>query len=346
MKTKRRFNRSRTIGRGAFTMVELMVVITIIIALMALAASAIFKYLATQQASNTQSTLDRVQSQLAKAWSNAVRQANSETIDPAIFSWIQTNLAGSDANATARVRVIYVKLKMRQQFPMNFAEALNVSYTNPELAGWGLPTTVSPSPLPALPGYVNYLNSLGITAAAVSAQSSPQPYESSACLLMALQRGVSGAGSNASDLTAGGAAGNYITPNNGSLPYLTDAWGRPIYFSRFPTGCPVLNPNGAQKGANDPGDPQGTLNSPAWQLVPASQKLFSMLALQQLAPGSSPPVSYKQAPMVASGGTDNWMKSGILTFDPITFAPGAFTLSTQTFVAGTTDSGVLYSKLP
>jgi len=43
---------------------------------MALTASAIFKYLATQQSSNTQSTLDRAQSQLAKAWSKVKDDAN------------------------------------------------------------------------------------------------------------------------------------------------------------------------------------------------------------------------------------------------------------------------------
>lgn len=340
MKISARFDRSWTARRGGFTLMELLVVITIIAALMALTASATMKFITSQQMSNTQSTLDRVQSQLNRAWSKVKDQANKEPIPANVMA-----LAGTDANAAARARVIYVKLRMRQQFPMNFAEALNVPYQNPELATWGLPTLVPGypiSPLPAQPGYVSYLASLGITAATVSTQPFPQYYESSACLLMALQRGVSGAGINAEELTSGGAAGNL----NG-IPILVDAWNRPIYFSRFPVGCPSLNPTGLpQTGANDPGDPQGLLNSSAWYTQTVQQTIYSQLTLQKLAPYSSTPMSYKQAPLVASGGQDNWSKSGLLTFDPLTFAPGYFNVSTQAFTLGTTGTGVQYSGAP
>jgi prepilin-type N-terminal cleavage/methylation domain-containing protein len=288
MKTRARFDRSRMPRRGAFTLIELLVVVTIIAALAALTASASMKFIEVQQNNNTQSTLDRTQGALNNAWSKVKDQAYKETIPPTVAAYIQSNLAGTDPNATGRTRVIYVKLKLRQAFPMNFNEALN------------------PAPLPALPGYVTYLNSLGVTG------STGAVYESSACLLMALQRGVSGAGINPEDLTKGGAAGNA----NG-IPYLTDAWNRPIYFSRFPAGCPVLNPNGAQAGANDPGDPQGYLQTPQWGTTygPA----FQALTLQTIATGNT---SFKLAPMVASGGAFNWMKTGTTPpFDPIAFTP-------------------------
>ena len=335
MKTTTRFNRSRMAQRAAFTLIELMVVITIIAALAALTASAVLKFMEVQQTSNTQSTLDRVQSQLGRAWSKVKDDANRSPMTELVYpgalppplpgqnvgQWIQLNLAGSDANATGRTRAIYVKLRLRQAFPMNFAEALNVPYQNPELANWGLLTLVNPSPLPPLPAYVTYLTNLGFNGLFVSPQPYPQAYESSACLLMALQRGVSGAGIDPSELTTGGATGSFVTPSGGNLPYLTDAWGRPIFFSRFPTGSTYLNPAGALVGNNDPGDPQGYLNSPYWQTLPAQQNLFSQLALQQLAPKMSPPLSFKLAPMVASGGPVNWTKPGIpLTFDAITFS--------------------------
>ncbi|MGH7226138.1 MAG: hypothetical protein ACRELF_23225, partial [Gemmataceae bacterium] len=262
---------------------------------------------------NTQSTLDRTQGELGKAWSKVKDQAYKETIPPAIAAWIQANLAGNDANAIGRVRVIYVKLKLRQAFPMNFNEALNI--------------TIPASPLPPLPAYVTYLNNLGVFG------SSGAAYESSACLLMALNRGVGGAGINADVLTKGGATGNI----NG-LPYLTDAWSRPIFFARFPVGCPVLNPSGALLGANDPGDPQGYLQMAAWGVTYGP--LYSSLTLQQLAPPNS---SYKLAPMIASGGPTNWAKSGVLSFHPINFQPGLYTLSNGTFVPSTTATGVMYS---
>jgi type II secretory pathway pseudopilin PulG len=324
MKTRTRFDRSKKIRRGGFTLVELMIVITIIIALMALTASAIFKYLGSQQSSNTQSTLDRTQSQLGRAWSkvkdDARNAAMSETPyiptgsglpykgETTVGQWIQTYLASnatnpSDPNVTKRKRVIYIKLRLRQAFPMNFNEAVN------------------PAPLPPLQGYVQYLKNLGISGSSTSTA----PYESSACLLMALQRGAGGAGINPSELTAGGAAGNYAAAL-GSLPYLTDAWSRPIYFTRVPVGSALLNPTpypgGGQSGANDPLDPEGLLNAGGWassvgKITPQGT-LFVALTQQQLAGGDS---SFKQAPMLASGGPDNWMKpGGALPFHPVTFA--------------------------
>jgi hypothetical protein len=200
---------------------------------------------------------------------------------------------------------------------MNFAEALNVPYNNPELASWGLPIAVPASPLPPLPAYTTYLASMGIKSVANGGTiGGPayniQPYESSACLLMALQRGVSGAGINPEEITRGGATGMA-----GSLPYLTDAWNQPIYFSRFPTGSTFLNPSGAQSGANDPGDPHGYINSGSWPQ--ALRQTFSALALQQLAPAPASgniALSFKLAPMIASAGQDRRV-----SFDPVTFAP-------------------------
>lgn len=321
MKTRARFNRSGRAERGAFTLIEMMVVITIMAALMALTAAAVLKFLAVQQTTNTQSTLDRVQSQLIRAWSKAKDQAIREPIPPTVATWIQANLAGNDANAAGRVKIIYVKLRMRQQFPMNFAEVFNVPYTNPALAAAGFSPAVPPGysvsllpPLQPMTAYINYLTNHGINAGAVSAALTPDPRESAVCLLMALQRGVSGAGINPEDLTSGGAAGDY----NG-MPYLTDAWSRPIFFSRAPAGNLYLNPAypAGLGGANDPGDPQGYLQTQGWGTTYGP--LFMPLTLQVLAPQNQ---SYKLAPMIASGGPSNWTKPGAaLTFNPVTFAP-------------------------
>lgn len=381
MKTKSRSNRSGRVQRGAFTLVELMVVITIMAALMALTASAVLKFIGVQQASNTQSTLDRVQSQLIKAWSKVVEQAKKEPIPPGIMA-----LAGSDVNAAERAKYIYVKLRLRQAFPMNFAEALNVPYNNPELANWTLPTQVPSLPpslpqLQALPGYASYLASFGITPAiwanSATAPPFPDPRESSICLLMALQRGVSGAGIDPSDLTAGGAAGSMITPSGGSIPYLNDAWGRPILFSRAPAGSLNLNPVSAA-GNNDPGDPQGYLRTPAWRymnpatLMPPFTAQYAQYTQLTLEIPALRDFSFKLAPMIASGGPTNWTKTwpppnwywlpvpalGLpgpvlpppmapaLTFDPITFAPCYYTyLPAAPWVKPTpsSDSDALFS---
>jgi prepilin-type N-terminal cleavage/methylation domain-containing protein len=277
--------------RSAFTVIELLVVVAIIAALMALSAAAVLKFMASQQLANTNSTLNRTQGLLSKQVSAVKDEALRESIPPNVLSYIQTNLAGTDSNATARVRVIYVKLRLRQAFPMNFSEALN------------------PTPLAPLASYQAYLNKLGITGSTGAA------HESSACLLMALQRSQSGGGIDPADIGGASALGNFITPNGQTIQALVDAWGSPLYFTRVPTGCPVLNPNGPQPGANDPGDPQGLLNSGSW-LPNTCRTNFSTLTQQQLAPASTPVMSYKLAPMIASIGPNK-----VLEIDPVTFAP-------------------------
>ncbi len=288
---------TRETPRRAFTLIELLVVIAIIAALLALSAAAIIRFIGTQQANNTKSELSRTQAQLNRLysavkdtayknpqWKTEMVPGTSTTVE----SFILSNLAGTDANAKARALVIYVKLKLRQAFPMNFNEAIN------------------PYPLPPLPAYKLYLNGLGITG------STGAVHESSACLLMALQRAVSNQGIDLADLGGGSVVAQFATPN-ATIPALVDAWGTPLAFTRAPTGSIVLNPSGSQPGPNDPVDPQGLLNSGAWQPTSMRTAFFNLI-LQQQAVGTGN--SFKIAPMVASAGPDRkWQ------IDPISFTP-------------------------
>lgn len=292
--------------RAAFSLVELLFVIAIIAMLLALLVSATFKLIESQQVSNTQSVLDRVQSQLVKQWSIVKDQAYKETIPPATDQWIRTNLAGNDVNATGRVRVIYVKLKLRQVFPMNFNEALYP----PSAGGGNACPGINPQP-----AYLAYLNQRGVFTSGGFA------WESSACLLMALTIGQSGI--PADTLQAGGAGS--VDDAGYGIPVLMDAWKRPIYFTRVPSGCPLLNPNGAHPDSTDPqpypvsydpGDPQGYLQLPNWGTTYG--QLFTSITQQPLAPSGH---SFKLAPLVASGGPG---KNQQPTFDPVSFAPRGY----------------------
>jgi hypothetical protein len=305
------------------------VIITIIAALLALTASAVVKYILVQQTSNTQTTETKVQSLLSRQVSAVKDKANKEAIDPVVDDFIRKNLAGgaNNPNLDRLVRVIYVKLKMRQMFPQNFAEALNLPYNNPQLANLGIATAVQQSPLHANPVYIAYLNKFGIngnTLPYISADGnggsgtySPQPYESSACLLMALQGAQSGGGANVGDIGGGGSSLDYLLfmsdpqkknpPTMLSVPLFVDAWKAPLYFTRVPAGCAKVNdnptvPGGGKLGAHDTFDPEGHLNSNYWiQGNHPNTTTFSQLTLQPLAAGNS---SYNLPPMIASGGQD------------------------------------------
>jgi type II secretory pathway pseudopilin PulG len=307
MRLRENPSRSGLARRGGFTLIELLVIIAIIAALMALSASAVIKFMAVQQNSNTQTTLNKVQSVLNRQWSAAKDQAWKESMSEivpgsnppiTVQQYIQTNLAGTDANVAGRTRVIYVKLKLRQLFPMNFNEAVN------------------PAPLPPLPAYQKYLNQLGITG---SISGLSPNFESAACLLMALQRSQSGGGADSADIGGGGSTKSFALPGGqNSIRAFADAWGQPIYFTRVPAGYPLLNPlpypagppGPGEQGINDPGDPQGYLNAAGWGSS-SSARLFSQLTLQPLAAQNS---SYKLMPMVASGGPDKQIS------DPIWFS--------------------------
>ncbi len=280
--------------RTGFTLIELLVIIAIIAALMALTASAVMKYMVVQQINNTQTTLNKVQSVLNRQWSAAKDQAWKEAIPPAVEAYIQANLAGTDANVMGRTRVIYVKLRMRQLFPMNFHEAIN------------------PAPLPPIQGYVTYLNQLGITG------TTGANYESAACLLMALQRAQSGGGVDSADLASGGSSSAFALPppNNGrSIRALADAWQQPLHFTRVPAGYSVINPTypAGTTGINDPGDPQGYLNAGGWPKT-ANTQLFTALTLQPLAAQNS---SFKLLPMVASSGPNRKMEVDTIWFSGV-----------------------------
>lgn len=321
----------RRFRRPAFTLVELIVVVTIIAILVSLSAAAVVRFITAQEISNTRTTVNKVYDRLNTSY-KAYRQMFYKEPIPAVYhDWIQNKMAMGnpndsnglyDPNFEARVRVIWVKMRYKQTFPMSFAEALN------------------PAPLPPLPTYQTYLGNLNITLAMVSnatyqqqtyqsrSNNKPTALESSACLLMALTQAQGGGGVNAEDMAGGQSVASFSLVNERQRPIgktisaFVDAWGNPLTFSRWPTDSALLNPNGPQKNYNDPGDPQGTLakfTAPGY--LPPSSNPYSALFVQSLhklptnSDFSGSPYSYYLIPMLVSNGPDK--KLGL---DPTTLA--------------------------
>jgi prepilin-type N-terminal cleavage/methylation domain-containing protein len=282
--------------RRAFTLIELLVVLAIIGVLLALSGSALFKFIDTQRTANTRAALGQIDSRLEAQWAEVTRKARDEPLPAELLKNADfLAMAGGDTHDVARARVVYIKLRQRQAFPMTFDEALH------------------PAPLPPLKPYVAYLGSLGI----LRSSSGTARFESAVCLLMALERSSGGGGIKAEDL---GRTASLALPG-GEARYFVDAWGTPLAFSRWPTGDPRLNPQGAAAGRNDPDDPDGLLNIPAW-LATSGVTVFRRCChdLPARAPGAGPS-SYRLTPLVVSAGPDRDLALDPRTFQPL--GPGA-----------------------
>jgi prepilin-type N-terminal cleavage/methylation domain-containing protein len=292
--------------RGGFTLVELLVVVTIIAILVALSAGGIMKWLSIQNVSNSRRMLDKLAVVLKSQW-DVVAEKAGQDFDSGAWATVQsyvTPLAGSAGRSTQRV--IYIKMRLVQHFPMTFDEALgNV-----------------PGQLPPRPVYQQKLKALGIT----GSSSTTASFESSVLLLMALQGGVSGQKFDP-EVLGGASLANFGLPNGTQLQGLADSWGTPLAFFRWPTGNPDLNPsmgstdpswhdiasplkpNYPQSGVNnDPTDPQGLLTVQTWLGSPYPSA--NVTAFQN-AIGYVPPnrnggnaYSYKLAPLLVSAGAD------------------------------------------
>jgi prepilin-type N-terminal cleavage/methylation domain-containing protein len=265
--------------RAAFTLIELLVVIAILLILMALTASAVVRIGGTAQLKGTKTEVNFLGNEvLQKQWNALADRLAKEPIPTAIHDSILNNLAGNDQAAEKRVRIIYTKLRLKQTFPQSFYEILN-------------PTAFDLKPDPE---YQLQLTTWGVT----TASATPQPYESAACLLMALRKGAGDAtGINKDEL-------NKYVAKFGQVEALVDAWGTPLAFCRWPVNSSVLNPNGATSGNNDKEDPQGFLTMQNWLSNTTVRTNFQNTLHLVANRVNNAPMTYTMQPLIVSAGPD------------------------------------------
>ncbi|MBI3409453.1 MAG: prepilin-type N-terminal cleavage/methylation domain-containing protein [Planctomycetes bacterium] len=220
--------------RDAFTLLEMLVVIAIVGVLVALTTAAVMQVADSQRASTTESNMRAVYRVLAQQWQGVLDMADKENIPDGVVA-----MAGGDGR---RARVIWKCLRLRQEFPMTFAEASTDLVIGTDT-----------------------LKAKKIYADAVFGFSGKWYVENATCVLLALQQNRGGVALSLDNIP-GSVAPNGI---NGRMQ-LVDGYGFPMVLYRFPTGNSELDgKNPAKLGSRaatyrNPLDPEGTLMDPSW----------------------------------------------------------------------------------
>lgn len=265
--------------RGAFTLVEVLVVVSILAILAALATAAFYRVRASQSISASEATINKLESGLGRKWSAVLDNAKQAGIPDGLVTF-----AGNDRD---RARVLYTYLLLKNEFPTTFGEAgVGGSYNtglpmNPQATALTVPGYGTVAALPGKAAYAapvfDYLRR-NYPSQAVTVTFGNTAEDSAALLYQAL----TATGTRGETMTGDGLQGQVgqVTVSiqvNGSapgtpltLPAYIDAWGQPISFSRH-TFLPELNGRefskakqpAAQGGPfRDPIDPFGKLVTP------------------------------------------------------------------------------------
>jgi prepilin-type N-terminal cleavage/methylation domain-containing protein len=281
----------KTRRRGGFTLIEILVVVAIIGILLGLLAVALFPWIGTQSKRTTEILLQKVHTAVEQQAREVIIKAREETPKPNVLA-----MAGGDPE---RARIIWIKLRLKQEFPMSYAEALNPTAGSQFLA---------PSDLPPLKEYVTRLQ--GVTPVDPNTQMA-------ACLLMSLQRPRKGQKFSAEETL--GAHAIKDTDGDG-VPEIVDGWGKPVLFFRWGTGNPDLDASyTSARGLldRDTEDPAHKLMDASWNPVHPGAAEFQNLChwITQDGQGKTPR-SYFTQPVIVSLGPDR--SAGLdITMKPI-----------------------------
>jgi prepilin-type N-terminal cleavage/methylation domain-containing protein len=274
----------RIAARRGFTLLELLVVITIILILVSLGVSAYMRIANFQQRRNTETEVSKIDAPLQKHWRAVLDLAKTDQ-----GSDIAMYLANNDSR---RARVIYILMCLRREFPTNFTEATQTITVN----------GVSFGPNPS---YANL-----VPPQATWGSYTPEQ-QSSMCLYMTLKqrrRGVD------FDPDTGLSSAELVDPLNNGFKAIYDGWGRPVIFNRWPStgyGSGVTNSAGQTVGTAQPfnvqsppdtEDPEGLLADPTWVNWLKTQNLVATFNLAVGYPLGGAGQQYRLTPVIMSLG--------------------------------------------
>jgi prepilin-type N-terminal cleavage/methylation domain-containing protein len=301
-------------GRTAFTLTELLVVVSIIAVIMSLSIGAIFGLRESQMKNFSEATVQKLASALDQQWKATMDQIYDETPAP----WA-VNLSTSSTTRSPdlrRTRALYIKGRLRQEFPINFAQAIP-DPQSPVITGSNPPKRQAFNPFflsisDGVPLKATYAQSLQDAAGNYFVIPNPEPdWTSSAMLFLTLSQGRRGQAAFDPASLVEPSAIQSRTLNGKTFQIFVDGWGNPLRFFVFPTGNdeinadPYVKPLTANPYASyDVQDPEDTLMSPAWF---ATFRNDFKAKIHDLPPPSNPPfpiAARHLLPVVASAGKD------------------------------------------
>ncbi|MBL8821140.1 MAG: prepilin-type N-terminal cleavage/methylation domain-containing protein [Planctomycetia bacterium] len=224
--------------RSGFTLIELIVVMTIIVVIASLTLGVVSKGFGWVKQKNTEQTMTKVMQRLQnRLMANIQKEVDDWSVNSPVYQQAEFNVT--------RDKVLKIKYLTKWHFPMTYAEAFHNVQESRVLYG---PLGYAPAvailnklrrgatfiPDPFSVPFANLLNDAAIPAGPYwpggTIPAAQVPSQNAACLLAIFETSF---GSSGDELTSNEIFVDSSVTSGDTNPRMTDAWGTPLMFLRY-----------------------------------------------------------------------------------------------------------------